>query len=160
MAVNRQHFLPLILNSKHWSEHMKQLISLIKVDTTGKGLFDITSRIDSWVRREGFKTGLLTIFIKHTSASLTIQENADPDVQTDLVNFYSRLVPEGSADYIHTAEGKDDMPAHIKCSLTDVQLSIPVMDGDMTLGTWQGIYLFEHRARAHTRTVVLHFSGE
>ncbi len=112
------------------------------------------------MRASGLQTGLLTVFVRHTSASLLIQENADPDVQRDLLAFFRRLVPEGDALYVHTAEGPDDMPAHVKSALTATTLSIPISQGRMVLGTWQGVYLFEHRAAPHRRKVVLHCIGE
>ncbi len=132
----------------------------ISVETRGKGLYEITGSIERWVAEQGAGTGLLTVFIQHTSASLTIQENADPDVVYDLSQFFGRLVPEDNRLYRHTVEGADDMPAHIRSALTLTQLSIPVEHGRMALGTWQGVYVFEHRARAHRRSVVLHLLGE
>jgi secondary thiamine-phosphate synthase enzyme len=132
----------------------------IEVDTRGKGLYEITDRIASWVSGQGVRSGLVTVFIQHTSASLTIQENADPDVVRDLNDFLERLVPEDTRLYRHTAEGPDDMTSHIRSALTQTQLSIPVERGRMALGTWQGVYVFEHRARAHRRSVVLHLMGE
>jgi secondary thiamine-phosphate synthase enzyme len=128
--------------------------------TRGKGLYDISREIEVWVSRQGLQTGLLTVFIGHTSASLAIQENADPDVLRDLNDFFNRLAPEDDAVYSHAAEGSDDMPAHIRAALTQTQLSIPLVAGRLALGTWQGIYIFEHRARPHERTVVLHLLGE
>lgn len=130
------------------------------VQTNGQGLYEITDDIASWVRETGISTGLLTLFIRHTSASLTIQENADPDVQYDLLKAFENFAPEGRGIYRHSAEGPDDMPAHIKSALTDVSLSIPVSGGRPTLGTWQGIYVFEHRRQAHTRTIVCHLMGD
>lgn len=138
---------------------MKQFSIIMEVSTRGQGLHDITREVAVWLQKQTVSTGLLTVFIRHTSASLTIQENADPDVQTDLTRFMSRLVPEDER-YIHFAEGPDDMPAHIKTALTDVQLSIPVLGGRLALGTWQGLYVFEHRSRPHRRSVVLHLLGE
>jgi secondary thiamine-phosphate synthase enzyme len=126
----------------------------------GMGLYDFTGSISSWLRQEKALNGQVCLFCRHTSASLLIQENADPDVQTDLVNFFRRAVPDGPEGYVHTLEGPDDMPAHIKTALTASQLTIPVMSGRMVLGTWQGIYLFEHRTRSHQRSVVAHFIGE
>ena len=139
---------------------MKQFQGSLDIHTDGNGLIDITSRIEGWLREQPISTGLLTVFIRHTSASLTISENADPDVLTDLESFFKRTVPENPDHYSHTAEGRDDMPAHIRCALTDVQLSIPVTGANLALGTWQGIYLYEHRARPHRRRVVLHLIGE
>lgn len=124
------------------------------------GLIEITDSVADWVAGGGITTGLLTVFIKHSSASLLIQENADPDVQHDLVSFFRRLVPEDQSLYRHTTEGPDDMPAHIKSALTQTSLGIPVIDGRLALGTWQGLYIFEHRARSYRRRVVLHLSGE
>jgi secondary thiamine-phosphate synthase enzyme len=132
----------------------------LHVDTRGKGLYEITDRIARWVGEQGVCSGLLTVFIQHTSASLTIQENADPDVVHDLNQFFNRLAPEDNRLYRHTIEGPDDMPAHIRAALTLTQLSIPVVQGRMALGTWQGVYVFEHRSRAHRRSVVLHLLGE
>lgn len=139
---------------------MTQATHRIEVQTRGKGLYDVTSQVAGWVRSIGLRTGLLTVFIQHTSASLTIQENADPDVILDLNNHMERLAPEDNRLYRHTVEGPDDMPAHIRAALTGVQLSIPVLDGRPALGTWQGIYVFEHRSSSHCRNVVLHISGE
>ena len=123
----------------------------LQVPTRGKGLYDITGQITSWLKQEGFQRGLLTVFVQHTSASLTIQENADPDVIHDLNAFFNRLVSEDSRLYRHTVEGPDDMPAHIRAALTLSQLSIPIDQGHLLLGAWQGIYLFEHRAAPHRR---------
>lgn len=137
--------------------------SIITVETRGPGLYEFTDRAAGFVGTAGIETGLLTLFVRHTSCSLLIQENADPDVRVDLDAFFRRLVPSAddpAMDYlVHRAEGPDDMPAHIKAALTPVSLSIPVVDGRLALGTWQGIYLFEHRARPHRREVVLHLSG-
>ena len=139
---------------------MKQAQTSISVKTGGQGLYEVTAEVASWVAGQRIGTGLLTVFCRHTSASLTIQENADADVCRDLNEFFRRLVPENEPWYRHVMEGPDDMPAHIKSALTDVSLSIPVSGGRMVLGTWQGIYLFEHRTRSHTRSLVLHLSGE
>ena len=139
---------------------MKQAIHSLAVATHGKGLYEITDRIADWQRESGIRNGLLTVFVRHTSASLTIQENADPDVTHDLNTFFTRLVPEDNRLYRHTVEGPDDMPAHIRAALTATQLAIPVMEGRLALGTWQGVYLFEHRAAPHRRSVVLHLLGE
>jgi secondary thiamine-phosphate synthase enzyme len=128
----------------------------LQVDTRGKGLYEITDSVTQWLAQQGAANGLLTVFIQHTSASLTIQENADPVVVHDLNQFFGRIAPEDNRLYRHTTEGPDDMPAHIRSALTLTQVSIPVEQGQMMLGTWQGIYVFEHRARAHRRTVVLH----
>ena len=132
----------------------------LSVSTKGKGLYEITGEIARWLDGTGVKDGLLTVFVQHTSASLTIQENADPSVVEDLNTFFNRLVPEDSSFYRHTAEGADDMPAHIRAALTLTQVSIPVEGGQMLLGTWQGVYLFEHRAASHRRSVVLQLMGE
>jgi secondary thiamine-phosphate synthase enzyme len=132
----------------------------LKIPTHGKGLYEITAQIASWLGNAKVRAGLLTVFVQHTSASLTIQENADPDVIHDLNTFFNRLVAEDSRLYRHTVEGPDDMPAHIRAALTLTQLSIPVEDGRMALGTWQGVYLFEHRAAPHRRNVLLHLIGE
>ena len=138
---------------------MKQATHRMEVQTRGQGLTEITGEVARWVGQQGLSEGLLTVFIQHTSASLTIQENADPDVRIDLVNPFKTMVPT-SPDYIHSSEGPDDMPAHIKSTLTDVQLTIPVTGGRPALGTWQGIYVFEHRDRPHRRRLVLHLLGE
>ncbi|HLZ67461.1 MAG TPA: secondary thiamine-phosphate synthase enzyme YjbQ [Aliidongia sp.] len=139
---------------------MRQVQARLTVDTGGGDLTDITGRISRWLAETGLVSGLLTIFCRHTSASLVIQENADPDVQRDLITFFRRLVPEGDPLYRHTAEGPDDMPAHVRAALTQTQLSIPFDQGRMALGTWQGIYLFEHRRRPHQRELVLHALGD
>ena len=140
-------------------ENLRQATHCLLKKTSGKGLYLLTPEIAGWVEEQGFQTGLLTLHIRHTSASLTIQENADPDVLRDLEDFFSRLVPDGDPRYRHDAEGEDDMAAHIRAALTQSQLSIPVMDSQLALGTWQGIYLFEHRTQAHRREVVLHLLG-
>ena len=139
---------------------MKQFTTRLEVPSTGKGLYDFTAAVSNWVAQCRINTGLLTLFCQHTSASLTIQENADPDVIADLNDFFERLAPEHDAHYRHTSEGPDDMPAHIRAALTQTQLSIPVMNGRMALGTWQGIYLFEHRSHRTRRSVALHLLGE
>jgi secondary thiamine-phosphate synthase enzyme len=128
----------------------------IRVETRGKGLYDITREVTRWVEERAGGVALLTLFCRHTSASLTIQENYDPDVTADIARFFERLVPENPRDYEHTLEGPDDMPAHIRTVLSGVSVSIPVVNGKLALGTWQGIYLFEHRRQAHSRSVVLH----
>lgn len=138
---------------------MDQHFHTLAVATHGRGLHEITAAVHSWLRGLGAGDGLLTLFIRHTSASLLVQENADPEVQRDLERFLSRLVPDGDPLFEHVQEGPDDMPAHVRCALTQTQLSIPVMHGRPVLGTWQGIYVYEHRRRADTRNVVLHFSG-
>jgi secondary thiamine-phosphate synthase enzyme len=139
---------------------VKQSTLQIHVDTRGKGLYEFTDAVARWVEKQAVRTGLLTLFVQHTSASLTIQENADPDVIRDLDDFFARLVPENDPHYRHTIEGPDDMPAHIRAALTQTHLAIPIDEGRLALGTWQGIYLFEHRARSHRRSVVLHLLGE
>ena len=131
----------------------------LKISTNGQRLYDFTDKTYDWIRNNGFKNGILNISIQHTSASLIVQENADPDVQTDLLNYFDKLVPMNNKLYIHTAEGKDDMPSHIKSSLTNNQISLSVKNGDLVLGTWQGIYLFEHRLEPHTRLLIHHFLG-
>lgn len=138
------------------TQHTRELA----VATRGKGLYEFTDQVAAWVRECRVSTGLLTVFIRHTSASLTIQENADPDVIEDLNAFFGRIAPEDNRLYRHTVEGPDDMPAHIRSALTATQLSMPVVGGRMVLGTWQGIYVFEHRSAAHRRSIVLHLFGE
>lgn len=132
----------------------------LEIKTGTQGLTEITDQVQSWVASTGIARGQLTVFVRHTSASLTIQENADPDVRLDLETFFGRLVQENPSLYRHTCEGPDDMPAHIKSALTDVSLTIPVADGFAMLGTWQGIYLFEHRHAPHRRQVILHLIGQ
>jgi secondary thiamine-phosphate synthase enzyme len=139
---------------------MKQTLHHLSVATRTRGLHEITRDVRHWIERQEVQTGLLTVFIRHTSASLLIQENADPDVRTDLEQFFETLAPEAPGRYVHDAEGPDDMPAHLRTALTQVQLSIPVDAGRMVLGTWQGIYVFEHRRAAQRRDVVLHVFGE
>ncbi len=139
---------------------MKQAQFEFKVPTEGKGLYDITRQIASWVEGHRLATGLVTIFISHTSASLTIQENADTDVQRDICEFFERLVPEDTPWFRHTIEGPDDMPSHIRSAMTSPQLSVPVRAGKMVLGIWQAIYVFEHRAGSHCRSVTAHLLGE
>ena len=138
---------------------LRQFTYRLRVDTNGKGLYEITRPIAEWLNGCHIATGLLTVFVQHTSASLTIQENADPDVRCDLNAFFNRLVSEDNRLYRHTCEGPDDMPAHIRAALTLTQISIPVEGGRLALGTWQGVYLFEHRTLAHRRSVVLHLLG-
>ncbi|MDK9723175.1 MAG: secondary thiamine-phosphate synthase enzyme YjbQ [Rhodospirillales bacterium] len=138
---------------------MRQHQTVLSVETKGAGLYEFTPEVAAFVSGSGIRTGLLTLFCRHTSASLTIQENADPDVVRDLNDWFARLVPENQPWMRHTAEGPDDMPAHIKAALTDVSLSIPVLDGRLGLGTWQGVYLFEHRQAPHRRQIVLHLLG-
>jgi len=138
---------------------MQQAQGILTVETNGPGLYEFSHEAVSWSQQQGITTGLLTVYIRHTSASLTIQENADPDVLYDLHNAFERLAPV-TGPYRHTAEGPDDMPAHIKSALTQTHLSIPVAQGRPLLGTWQGLYVFEHRNRPHRREVILHLSGE
>ncbi|HKD10405.1 MAG TPA: secondary thiamine-phosphate synthase enzyme YjbQ [Bryobacteraceae bacterium] len=139
---------------------MRQAHGEISVRTRGKGLYDITREVRAWIREQGIADGVLTLLLQHTSASLTIQENADPDVRSDLEEFLERLVPESTKWFRHTTEGPDDMPAHIRAALTSPTLSIPVRHGAPLLGTWQAVYVFEHRAVPHRRTTVLHLLGE
>jgi secondary thiamine-phosphate synthase enzyme len=139
---------------------VRQALDRLAVETRGRGLVDISEPVRRWVAGQAVATGLLTIFCRHTSASLLIQENADPDVRTDLEAFLSRLVPDGAAWFRHRTEGRDDMPAHIRAALTQTSLAIPLEAGRLVLGTWQGIYLFEHRTAPNRREVVLHLIGE
>jgi secondary thiamine-phosphate synthase enzyme len=139
---------------------VKQFTHQIHIATRGKGLYDFTREIEAWLRGHAKQTGLLTVFCQHTSASLVIQENADPDVVADLADFFGRLVPEDTRLYRHTAEGPDDMTSHIRSALTQTQLSIPIHQGRLALGTWQGVYLFEHRVQPHRRSVILHLLSE
>jgi len=139
---------------------MRQFQHIVDVATRGAGLTEITGELEAFVERSGIEGGLVTAFVRHTSCSLLIQENADPDVQRDLVTFFRKLVPEGMDWVVHDAEGPDDMPAHIKSALTAVSVGIPVSGGRPVLGTWQGLYVFEHRTRPHRRQVVLHVIGE
>jgi secondary thiamine-phosphate synthase enzyme len=139
---------------------MRQALRRLIVATEGKGLVEITEPVQKWLGAQAIATGLLTLFCRHTSASLLIQENADPDVRKDLETFFEKLVPEGRGLYIHETDGPDDMAAHIRSALTQTQLSIPVESGRLQLGTWQGIYLFEHRRAPHRREIVLHLMGE
>jgi secondary thiamine-phosphate synthase enzyme len=139
---------------------MRQALHRLAVKTENKSLVEITAEVAQWVSAQAMTTGLLTLFCQHTSASLLIQENADPDVRKDLEDFFARLAPEGRGLYVHENEGPDDMPAHIRSALTQTQISIPLDAGRMVLGTWQGIYLFEHRSGAHRREIVLSLMGE
>jgi secondary thiamine-phosphate synthase enzyme len=138
---------------------MRQSFHSIAVATRGKGLHDITADVRAWLKQGAFVDGLVSLFCRHTSASLLVNENADPDVRADLVAYFERIAPE-DGPYAHDAEGADDMPAHIRAALTQTHLSIPMKDGKLLLGTWQGLYLFEHRRAPHTREIVLHFIGE
>jgi len=135
-----------------------QFQQTVTISTTGQGLYEFTERARRLVEESGGQIGTCTLFVQHTSASLTIQENADPSVQRDLASFLARLVPEGDPIYTHTDEGPDDMPAHIKAALTSTSLTIPISDGRLALGTWQGIYLWEHRTRPHQRRVIIHMN--
>lgn len=139
---------------------MRQEITRIRVDSRGMGVVEFTQEVLRWVRSTGIHTGVLTLQVRHTSASLMVQENADPEVMRDMERFLERLVPEGDPLFQHTAEGPDDMPAHVRAALTHTTLSLPVADRAPTLGTWQGIYLYEHRRRPHRREVVAHLLGE
>ena len=139
---------------------LRQAATTLSFDTPGRGLVEITRPVAAWVGASGLVAGLLTVFVRHTSASLVVQENADPDVRADLDRFFARLVPDGDALFRHRDEGADDMPAHVRAALTAVQLSIPVANGRLALGTWQGIYLWEHRLEPHRREVALHLLGE
>jgi secondary thiamine-phosphate synthase enzyme len=139
---------------------MQQAIHPLRVSTRGRGLIEITAAVRDWTDKQEIATGLLTLFCRHTSASLVIQENADPDVRADLEVFFDKIAPEDPQRYRHDTEGPDDMPAHLRAALTQSQLSIPIADGDLVLGTWQGIYLFEHRRIPHQREIVLHVIGE
>ena len=132
----------------------------LKINTSGQKLYEFTDKTIEWVKKRNFKNGILNLSIQHTSASLIVQENADPDVQTDLINYFNKLVPMDNSLYIHTSEGKDDMPAHIKSALTNNQISFSIRKNEILLGTWQGIYLFEHRLDPATRTVIHHFIGD
>lgn len=138
---------------------MRQFQKTLTLETDGPGLIEFTGNAAKIVAEAGIETGLVHVFCRHTSASLLIQENADPDVQRDLVAFFKRLVPDGDPLFIHRAEGADDMPAHVKSALTQMTLTIPVANGAMMLGAWQGLYLFEHRRRPHTRRLVVHVIG-
>jgi secondary thiamine-phosphate synthase enzyme len=139
---------------------MRQALHNFTLATRGRGFYEFTREVAAWIRRSGFQNGLLTLQVRHTSASLLIQENADPEVRRDLERFFARLVPDGDPLFRHTLEGDDDMPAHVRTALTAVTLSLPVADGRLTLGTWQGIYLWEHRIVPHMREIAAHFIGE
>ena len=139
---------------------MKQEFYNLEINTNGQKLYEFTDKTIEWINNNNFKNGIINLSIQHTSASLIIQENADPDVQKDLINYFDKLVPMDNNLYIHTTEGKDDMPAHIKSSLTNNQISLSIKDSELLLGTWQGIYLFEHRLDKTTRTVIHHYIGD
>ena len=138
---------------------MKQEFYSLKIDTNGQKLYEFTNETIEWINKNNFKNGILNLSILHTSASLIVQENADPDVQTDLINYFDKLAPMDKKLYIHTTERKDDMPAHIKSALTNNQISLSIKDGQLLLGTWQGLYLFEHRLKPQERTIIHHFFG-
>lgn len=139
---------------------MRQASHRLVVQTPGRGMMEITDEVASWVSGQAMNAGLLTLFCRHTSASLLVQENADPNVRADLEAFFERIAPEGPHLYVHEDEGPDDMPAHIRTALTQTSLSIPLTSGHLALGTWQGVYLFEHRRRPHRREVALHLIGQ
>ena len=139
---------------------MKQEFYNLEINTNGQKLYEFTDETIEWINNNNFKNGIINLSIQHTSASLIIQENADPDVQKDLINYFDKLVPMDNKLYIHTTEGKDDMPAHIKSALTNNQISLSIKDSELLLGTWQGIYLFEHRLDTTTRTVIHHYIGD
>ena len=139
---------------------MRQEFLNLTLNTNGQKLYEFTNQINQWVSDNEFNNGIINLSIQHTSASLLIQENADPDVQTDLINFFNKLVPMNNSLYIHTTEGKDDMPAHIKSALTNNQISLSVKNNELLLGTWQGLYLFEHRIEKQNRLIVLHYLGD
>ena len=139
---------------------MKQEFYNLQIDTSGQKLYEFTNQTIKWIDKNNFKNGILNLSIQHTSASLVVQENADPDVQTDLINYFDKLAPMDNKLYVHTTEGKDDMPAHIKSALTNNQISLSIREGELLLGTWQGLYLFEHRLNAQNRTIIHHFIGD
>ena len=138
---------------------MKQIFFNLNINTNGQKLYEFTNQTINWIEKNKFKDGIINLSIQHTSASLIIQENVDPDVQTDLLNYFDNLAPMDKKLYIHTTEGKDDMPAHIKSALTNSQISLSIKDGKLLLGTWQGLYLFEHRLNPQKRTIIHHFLG-
>ena len=139
---------------------MKQEFYIFKINTNGQKLYEFTNQTINWVKNNNFKNGILNLNIQHTSASLIVQENADPDVQSDLISYFDKLVPMDNSLYVHTTEGKDDMPAHIKASLTNNQISFSIKKGELLLGTWQGIYLFEHRIQPTKRKIIHHYLGD
>ena len=139
---------------------MRQNFFNLVVNTSGQRLYEITDQTIEWIEKNNFTNGMLNLSIQHTSASLIVQENADPDVQKDLINYFDKLVPMDDQLYIHSSEGKDDMPAHIKSALTNNQISLSIKESRLILGTWQGIYLFEHRLNSHKRTIVHHYIGD
>ena len=139
---------------------MKQKFFDLIINTNGQKLYEFTDQTIDWIKKNEFKNGVLNLNIQHTSASLIVQENADPDVQIDLINFFNKIAPMDNSLYTHTAEGKDDMPAHIKSSLTNNQITLSIKDGEIILGTWQGLYLFEHRLNSQSRKIIFHFLGD
>tara|TARA_B100001109_G_scaffold115727_1_gene94286 strand:- start:248 stop:667 length:420 start_codon:yes stop_codon:yes gene_type:complete len=139
---------------------MKQEFYNFEIITNGQKLYEFTDETIEWIKKNNFKKGIINLSILHTSASLIVQENADPDVQTDLINYFNKLAPMNNKLYVHTTEGKDDMPAHIKSALTNNQISLSIKNNDLLLGTWQGLYLFEHRLEQQMRTIIHHFIGE
>ena len=139
---------------------MKQEFYNLQIHTNGQKLYEFTNQTIEWINKNNFKNGILNLTIQHTSASLIVQENADPDVQTDLLNYFDKLVPMDHKLYVHTTEGKDDMPAHIKSALTNNQISLSIKKGELLLGTWQGLYLFEHRLQTQNRTIIHHYIGD
>ena len=139
---------------------MRQVFFNLKIKTSGQKLYEFTDKIHDWIKENNFNNGIINLSIQHTSASLIIQENADPDVQTDLINYFDKLVPMDNELYNHTSEGKDDMPAHIKSALTNNQISLSIKNSSLLLGTWQGIYLFEHRIEPQNRKIIHHFIGD
>ena len=139
---------------------MKQEFFNLKITTNGQKLYEFTDQTIQWINKNNFKNGILNLSIQHTSASLIVQENADPDVQTDLINYFDKLVPMDNKLYVHTTEGRDDMPAHIKSALTNNQISLSIKDSELLLGTWQGLYLFEHRLEQQSRSIIHHFIGD
>ena len=139
---------------------MKQIFFDFKINTNGQKLYEFTDQTIDWVKKNNFKNGILNLNIQHTSASLIVQENADPDVQTDLINYFDKIAPMDNSLYVHTTEGKDDMPAHIKSSLTNNQITLSIKNGKLVLGTWQGLYLFEHRLAPQLRKILFHFLGD
>ena len=139
---------------------MKQEFYSLKINTNGQKLYEFTDQTIQWIAKNNFKNGIINLSIQHTSASLIVQENADPDVQKDLINYFDKLVPMNNELYVHTTEGKDDMPAHIKSALTNNQISLSIKNSELLIGTWQGLYLFEHRLEPHNRTIIHHFIGD
>ena len=139
---------------------MKQEFYKLEINTSGQRLYEFTDQTIQWINKNNFKNGMLNLSIQHTSASLIVQENADPDVQKDLINYFDKLVPMDNKLYVHTTEGKDDMPAHIKSALTNNQISLSIKDSELLLGTWQGLYLFEHRLEQQNRSIIHHFIGD